>query len=87
MNCGSNYFEVEEKVVKHFVHCHAFMDSSSLKRGPIRSETLVVNYHYLLRTNPGERTSKGSTVFGTPEATGQTTVSHLRMLKFSAPPL
>ena len=62
MNCGSNYFEFEEKVVKRFVHCHAFMDSSSLKIGPIRSETLVVNYRYLLRTDPEERTSEGSTV-------------------------
>jgi len=56
------YFLFEEKLVKRFVPCYAFMESSSLKRGLIGSETSVRNYHYLLRYNPEERISEGSTV-------------------------
>jgi len=82
------YFLFEEKLVKRFVPCYAFMESSSLKRGLIGSETSVRNYHYLLHYNPEERISKGSTVLSnTRRYRPNDTMSHPRILEFSALPL
>jgi len=46
INWSSYCFIFEEEIVKRFVQCQAFMDSPSLKRGPICSETSIRNYHY-----------------------------------------
>jgi hypothetical protein len=88
INWPSYFFVFEEKIVKRFVQCHAFMDSSSLKSGPIGSETSVRNYRYLLRSNPEERIAEGSTVLrNTRSYRPNDTVSHPRILKFSSSPL
>jgi len=50
------------EIVKRFVQCQAFMDSSFPKRGPICSEMSVRNYQYSLRSNPEYRIYEGSTV-------------------------
>jgi len=59
---GSYYFVYEKKIVKLFVQCQVFMDSSSRKRGPIGSKMSVRNYHYSLRSDPEERNYEVSTV-------------------------
>ena len=80
------YFK--EKIVKHFIQCHTFMDSSSLKKGPIGSEMSGRKYHYSLRSNPEERIFGGSTVlWNTGSYRPNDTVWHPRILIFSASPL
>ena len=64
------------------------MDSSSLKKGPIGSETSVRIYQCSLRSNPEEPISEGGTVlWNTRSYRPNDTVSHSRILEFSASPL
>jgi len=73
---------------KTFRPMSCFMNSSSLKRGPIGSETSVRNYHCSLRSNPEERISEGSTVlWNTRSYRPNNIVSYSRILEFSASPL
>jgi hypothetical protein len=83
---GFYYYIFEENIVKRFVQCHAFKDSAPLKRGPIGSETSVRNYRYSLRSKPEERISEGSSTVltNTRSYRPNDTVSHARILKFSA---
>jgi len=78
----------KEKIVKRFIQCHTFIDSSSLKRGPIGSETSGRKYHYSLCSNPEERISGGSTVlWNTRSYRPNDIMSHPRLLIFSVSPL
>jgi len=84
----SYYFVFEGKFVKRFVQCHAFMVSSSMKRGLVGFETSVSNYHYSLRSNPEQRICEGITVLcNTGNYRPNDTVSHPRIPKFSASPM
>jgi len=76
------------EIVKRFVQCYTFMDSSSLKRGTITYKTSVRNYLYSLLGNPQERISDGSTVlWNTRSYRPNDIVSHPRIPEFSASPL
>jgi hypothetical protein len=76
------------EIVKCFVQGQVFLNSWSLKRGPIGSETSVRNYHYSLCSNPEKRSYDGNTVlWNTRSYRPYNTVSHPRILEFLVSPL